>query len=202
MVNTAVAEATEDTGNHGEVSSEEEDPGTHGVSSGTHGVPSGHVSPVKKTRRGSTRKSPTTSRQDTRPTTTRGNSVASTSHTAPAPRYTRPHNYRSKCPKFTGEKDRWPRFSDEFRLCLWELNAEWDIHKSTFTKNEDIDIYNYLSRAMLDSLCYDMICPKFRNQGQAAFKQLEQYCMGSKQSRINRNWNALATIRLTKNEPV
>ena len=79
VVNTAVAEATEDTGNHGEVSSEEEDPGTHGVSSGDHGGPSGHVSPAS-TRSGRTRKHPTPSRQDTRSTTTSGNSVASTTH--------------------------------------------------------------------------------------------------------------------------
>ena len=100
VVNTAVADATENPGNHGEISSEEEDPGTHGDSLG-------HVSPVS-TRSGRTRKPPTPSRQDTRSTTTSGNSVASTTHTA-APRYTRPHNYRSKCPKFTGEKH---KFSD------------------------------------------------------------------------------------------
>ena len=201
-VNTAVTQAAEDPGNHGDVSSEEEDPGNHGVSSGDQGVPSGHVSPVKKTRSGSTRKSPTTSRQDTRPTTTRGNSVASTSHTAAAPRYTRPHTYRSKCPKFTGEKHKWLRFSDEFWLFLRELNEDWDIHETKFTADEDIDIYNYLSRAMLDNLCYAMICPKFRNKGQAAFKHLEQYCLGSSQSRFNRNWVDLQTLRLGEQEPV
>ena len=170
VVTAAVDEATEQNpGNHGNVSSEEEDPGTHG-----EGL-LGHGSPV--TRSGRTRKPLTPSRQDTRSTTTSGNSVASTSHTA-APRYTRPHNYRSKCPKFTGEKHKWLRFSDEVWLFLRELNEDWNIHESTFTEDEDIDIYNYLSRAMLDSLCYAMICPKFRNKGQAAFKHLEQYCLG------------------------
>ena len=202
VVAAAVDEATEQNpGNHGNVSSEEDDPGTHGEDL------LGHGSPV--TRSGRTCKPLTPSRQDTRTTTTSGNSVASTSHvaartshTAAAPRYTRPHNYRSKCPKFTGEKHKWPRFSDEFWLFLRELNQDWDIHESTFTEDEDIDIYNYLSRAMLDSLCYAMICPKYRNKGQAAFKHLEQYCLGSSQSRINRNWVALQTLRLGENEPV
>ena len=109
------AEAPGNQGNHGSASSSDEDPGSHRSSIG-------NGSPVSLCS-GRPRKTKTPSRQDTRSTTTAGSSVATT-------RYIRPHNYRSKCPKFTGEKDKWPRFSDEFWLFLRELNESWDIHGS------------------------------------------------------------------------
>ena len=118
---------------------------------------------------------------------------------------TRNHGYRQKIPKWNGNKAIWSSFAEQFRLFIRGINTSWDIRETTFTEEEDIDIYNWLLWAGAESehnIVYQTICPKHRNKGQAGFKALEKLCLGSKQARTNRNINKFVNIRLGDNTPV
>ena len=94
--------------------------------------------------------------------------------------YTRPYNYRSRIPKFTGVKDHWPHFSDAFTL--FKLNAAWGIY---------IIIY----------LCYNLNCTTYRHRGQEPFIYLEEYGMGDTHTVMNKH-RPLPSLRPAASMPI
>ena len=115
--------------------------------------------------------------------------------------YSRKRAYISvKPPTWDGQKESWPEFEEQFRLFLNDVDPSWDIETTVFSEQDDKDIYSWLMRAekatTTASTAYNVMYPQCIDQGQAGFRALRQYCLGTQQAMLNTNLQKMVNYRL------
>ena len=102
-------------------------------------------------------------------------------------------------PSFNDKKENWVKYKEDLRLHLCEQFGDVDLMTSTFDKIRNRQIYHMIVRGV-GTLSFNLIRIMYKDQGQQAFKFLDNHFLGSVESRKARAISKMNTISKLPNE--